>query len=271
MSAARLGFRSLAGDRHRILEVRVESGDIRACGRREAFPSTSRRAGSRVRTGRPCRRALRRGSVRARRSRRCPALARRRGRVSEAHWVRPKSARYAVLAAVLLVDEDVRRLDVAMDEAAARGRRRAHRRPVRRSRAPARIERAFATQQRLQVGPVDEAHRDEQAPVCLARLVDRDHVRVVEPRREPRLAQQPLAEAVVVGERRQRAASAQPGARGSDRGPGRPRPCRRGRGDPRSRIRPPVPRQHATRRATGLSLVSTTHRSRARWKILEGW
>ena len=63
-----------------------------------------------------------------------------------------------------------------------------------------RLERALAPQQRLQVGAVDVPHRDEEASVGLARLVHGDDVRVVEARREPRLAQQPLAEAGVVGE-----------------------------------------------------------------------
>ena len=38
---------------------------------------------------------------------------------SDVLWVRPKSARYAVFAAVGVVEQDVARLDVAMHEAAA--------------------------------------------------------------------------------------------------------------------------------------------------------
>jgi hypothetical protein len=39
-------------------------------------------------------------------------------------------------------------------------------------------------------------------PVRLARLVDRDDRRVLDRRRQPRLAQEPLAIAVIVGQRR---------------------------------------------------------------------
>ena len=60
---------------------------------------------------------------------------------------------------------------------------------------------AVPPQERLEIRAVDIPHRDEEAAVGLAGLVDRDDVRVVEARREPRLAQQSLAEALVVGER----------------------------------------------------------------------
>ena len=106
-----------------------------------------------------------------------------------------------MLASPLLVEQHVRGLDVAVDEPVRVGR-------VERVRdlrgdgdGPLRRQGALAPQQRLEVGPVDVAHRDEQAAVGLARLVDRDDVRVVEARREPRLAEHPVAEA-----RRRRAA-----------------------------------------------------------------
>ena len=65
-----------------------------------------------------------------------------------------------------------------------------------------RPERPLPARAAPEVAPVDVAHRDEQAPVGLARLVDRDDVRVVEARREPRLPEEPLAELLVVGEAR---------------------------------------------------------------------
>ena len=56
------------------------------------------------------------------------------------------------------------------------------------------------SQHRLEVGAVDVAHGDEQPAIGLARVVDGDDVRVVEARRQPRLVQEPLAEALVVRE-----------------------------------------------------------------------
>jgi hypothetical protein len=63
-------------------------------------------------------------------------------------------------------------------------------------------ERPFLGEQRLQVVAVDETHRDVQHAVGLARLVDRDHVRVVERGCELGLAQEPLPEPLVLGELR---------------------------------------------------------------------
>ena len=52
----------------------------------------------------------------------------------------------------------------------------------------------------LQVAALDQPHRDDQLAVLLAGVVDGDDVGVVEPGGEARLAQEPLAEALVVGE-----------------------------------------------------------------------
>ena len=51
-----------------------------------------------------------------------------------------------------------------------------------------------------QVAALDQPHRDDQLAVDLARVVDRHHRRVVEPRGEPRLAQEALAEPLALGE-----------------------------------------------------------------------
>jgi hypothetical protein len=61
-------------------------------------------------------------------------------------------------------------------------------------------EQALLLQHAPEIDPLDVAHRDEQAPVVLARLVDRDDSRVVDRRGKARLAQEPLAEARVLRE-----------------------------------------------------------------------
>ena len=110
----------------------------------------------------------------------------------------PEVREVCVLAAALLVEQDVGRLHVAVDEALrVRGVERVG--DLRRDRhGPLRRQRALATQERLEVGPVHVPHRDEEPALGLAGLVDRDDVRVVEARGEPGFLQHPLAEPVVV-------------------------------------------------------------------------
>ena len=150
-----------------------------------------------------------------------------------------------MLASPLLVEQHVARLHVAVHEAARVGGVECVRDLARRSRprAPASSAPSRA-QQRLEVGPVDVAHRDEQAPVDLAGLVDRDDVRVVEAGREPRLPQQPLAEALVLRESRGQHLERDRAARAARRARGTPRPCRPARSArrPRSRRRCHPPR-----------------------------
>ena len=93
-----------------------------------------------------------------------------------------------------LVEQDIRRLDVAMDETLRV-------RSVERVRHPREdrqrllcLERLPRAEQCLQVAALDEAHRQKQPTVLLAGLVDREHVAVVERRRESRLAKEPLPE-----------------------------------------------------------------------------
>ena len=96
---------------------------------------------------------------------------------------------------LLLVEEDVRGLDVAVDEPARV-------RSVERARdlatdgeRPLRLERAFLGEQRLQFAAGDVAHSQVELPVDLAGVVDRDNVRVLERSCNLRLRQEPLAEA----------------------------------------------------------------------------
>ena len=62
------------------------------------------------------------------------------------------------------------------------------------------LERPFAHDGGEQVGAVDEAHGDVELAVDLPRLVDRDHVRVVDRGGEHRLALEALAEPAVARE-----------------------------------------------------------------------
>ena len=55
-------------------------------------------------------------------------------------------------------------------------------------------------EQRAHVLPVDVAHGDEQGPVRLARVEDRDDVRVIDGRRGPHLPEKPLPVSLVAGE-----------------------------------------------------------------------
>ena len=100
------------------------------------------------------------------------------------------------------LDEDVGRLDVAVDEPALVGgvERRGDR--VDDSRSVPRFERPLAVQDAAQIGAVDQVHRHEQQPVLLPRVVDRDDVRVSDRDRDPRLLGEAAAKTLVGGERR---------------------------------------------------------------------
>jgi hypothetical protein len=94
----------------------------------------------------------------------------------------PEVGQVRVLASALLVEQDVGRLDVPMDEP-LRVRRVERIRDLRCNRDGAlRRQGALTPEKRLEIGPVHIAHGDEQATVCLAGLVDRHDVRVVEAR-----------------------------------------------------------------------------------------
>ena len=112
----------------------------------------------------------------------------------------PEVAEVAVLATAGLRDEDVRGLDVAVDEALlVRGVERLGDLGEELDRA-LRLERTVLRDELGEVGALDVAHGEEEHAVLLARLVDGDDVRVVERGGDPRLAQEALAEALVLGE-----------------------------------------------------------------------
>ena len=109
-------------------------------------------------------------------------------------------AEVAVLASRGLGDEDVRRLDVTMDEALlVRGVEGL--RDLREEVDGAlRLECTVLGDDLREIGAFDVTHREEEQAVLVSGLVDRDDVRVVERSRDPRLAQETLAEALVLGE-----------------------------------------------------------------------
>ncbi len=112
----------------------------------------------------------------------------------------PEVAEVAVLASGGLGDEHVRGLDVAMDEPLlVRGVERLCDLREEIDRALG-LERAVLGHDLGQVRALDVAHREEEQAVLVSRLVDRDDVRVVERGGDPRLAQEALAEALVLGE-----------------------------------------------------------------------
>jgi len=68
-------------------------------------------------------------------------------------------------------------------------------------RAPG-VKRRFGGDQLSEARPAHEAHCDEQQPAVLPRFIDRDHVWVLEPRGDVRLAHEACTELGIVGARR---------------------------------------------------------------------
>ena len=112
----------------------------------------------------------------------------------------PEVGEVAVLLAAGHGDEDVRGLDVPMHEALLVGGVQGLRDLLEQVDRAAGIERAAFAQELREVGPLDVAHGEEEGAVLVSRLEDRDDVRVVEGGGDPRLAEEALAEAAVLGE-----------------------------------------------------------------------
>ncbi len=135
----------------------------------------------------------------------------------------------------LVGDQDVRRLDVAMDEPApVRGVERGRDLPGDPHRALRRQPAVRAVDQRAQVGALDVAHRQVQHALVLARLVDGHDVRVVDRGRELRLRLEAVAEVEVVGELGRDHLERDGPVEARAAWPGRPRPCRPARRPRRS-------------------------------------
>ena len=97
------------------------------------------------------------------------------------------------------VEQHVGGLHVAMHETARMGRIQGTRQLRQDADRVGRIQTA-ASESLVQVMPLDVSHGDEEEVVGRAGLVDRDDVRVVDRRRELRLAEEAVAERPVLGE-----------------------------------------------------------------------
>ncbi len=106
----------------------------------------------------------------------------------------------AMLATAGPGDEHVAGLDVAMDQPLLVGCVECARRLFRECDHALRVERALLGDEPCEVRAFHVAHREEEHSFGLARLEDRDDVRVVERGGDPRLAQEALPEALVVRE-----------------------------------------------------------------------
>ena len=100
---------------------------------------------------------------------------------------------------VLAGEQDIRGLDVAVQHPAGVGRVERRADLADDARGPQRLDASLGSDQRAQVGALDEPHHDVQHAVLFAGVEDRDHVRVVDRGRDPRLAPEALAEAFLPG------------------------------------------------------------------------
>ena len=137
--------------------------------------------------------------------------------------------------AAFRVEHDVGRLEIAVQHAAV----------VRRGKAGADLARdlggalfreaADALQQPGQIFAVDQLHRQEDAAVVLADVVDAADVAVRHLARDAHFVVELGEPLRVLGDGRRQELQRDASARGGDRRRGRPRPCRRGRARPRMR------------------------------------
>ena len=140
----------------------------------------------------------------------------------------PEVGQVDVLAAALGRDEHVGGLDVPVHEAVFVGDIQRFGHLVEQPDGTGGLEPSLLAEEPLEVGALHVAHGDVELPVALGRVVDGQHVRMVDRGGELGLAQQPLLEALVAGQLRRDAASAPPCASAAAARPGRRRPSRRG-------------------------------------------
>ena len=130
--------------------------------------------------------------VRDRPDERVPGQARHRRRVSREAEV----AEVGVLG-LARADQDVRRLDVAMDEAEPVGHVERISHLAEQAQRPLVADGLGRVDQLAQVVALDVLHGEEENIVLLARAVDRDDVRMLETRRQLRLEEETPPEAIV--------------------------------------------------------------------------
>ncbi len=167
----------------------------------------------------------------------CPVPVRRA--VEDRPLAQPEVRQVHVIGAARpRIDQHVGRLDVAVDQPGrVRGvQRRRHRRDDRRG--PGGRQRALPLQKIPDAAAGHVAHRDEQHPVGLARLVHRDDVRVVDRGGRPGLPEEPAPEGLVGGQPGARILSATSRPSRSSR-PGTPPPSRPRRSVPPGGTRRP--------------------------------
>ena len=97
-------------------------------------------------------------------------------------------------------EQHVGRLHVTVDQPGGVGRIERGRDLADNGARARRVHRAGLAEQRPNVAAADIAHCDEQDAVRLARLEDRDHVRMVNGGSGPRLADEPLPERLIAGD-----------------------------------------------------------------------
>ena len=106
------------------------------------------------------------------------------------------------LGAARSSQQHVRRLDVAVHESLFVRRVQGGRDLTEDPDRPCGLQRSLLVKQRPKIRALHEPHRDEQVSARGACFVDRDHVGVIERGGEPRLADESLAEPLVIGQLR---------------------------------------------------------------------
>ena len=112
----------------------------------------------------------------------------------------PEIGEIDLLGRALHRDQRIARLDVAVQQPMRMRRIERLRQLTDQGDRPLGGQRPVLAQQRRQIGAPHVAHRDEEMPVDLAGLIDRDDPGVIDRRRQPRLRQEPCAKPCVLRE-----------------------------------------------------------------------